>query len=203
MPGQLAQRLRHQPRLHPIGGSPISLPAPPSERIAATESTTTDCPRRRANQRFASPAPPPPVSGATPANCPSTPSFRAKPDRRRVAPRQGTLPGPRASALRRSRACHRRVAARFRRNSITRPRGNPPTPSAASIESIRLYYTDGTIHRRWPIRMIAPLTMVLFDLRIAAASNRAFSSSFSHLKWRTGRSRLGRAPVQSLTFRQL
>src|SRR5580693_5102183 len=65
---------------------------------------------------------------------------------------------------------------------MTRPRGNPPTPSAASIDKHPLGITlTGTSTSRLPSRMIAPLPWSFSICDIAAASYLSFSSVMSHL----------------------
>src|SRR4029077_16611195 len=65
---------------------------------------------------------------------------------------------------------------------MTRPRGRPPTPSAASIDKqpVGMVLT-GTSTARLPRRMIEPLPYDFSICDIAASSNFAFSSDISHL----------------------
>src|SRR6266404_9657265 len=76
------------------------------------------------------------------------------------------------------------------KTSMTRPRGKPPTPSAASIDRHPLGITlTGTRMSRLPSRMIAPLPWSFSICDIAAASNFSFSSVISHLgggNWKLG-----------------
>src|SRR5215467_1089753 len=65
---------------------------------------------------------------------------------------------------------------------MTRPRGKPPTPSAASSDRHPLGITlTGTSTSRLPSRMIEPLPYDFSICDIAASSNFCFSSAISHL----------------------
>src|SRR5271169_6693100 len=67
--------------------------------------------------------------------------------------------------------------------SITRPRGKPPTPSAASIEiePVGITFT-GTRTSRFPRRMIEPLPYCFSICEIARSRFFVFSSVIVHLK---------------------
>src|SRR5215471_8921077 len=68
------------------------------------------------------------------------------------------------------------------KTSTTRPRGNPPTPRAASIESAPVGITlTGTSTSLLPKRMIEPLPYCFSICAMADSSTLVFSSAMSHL----------------------
>src|SRR5215467_1668241 len=65
---------------------------------------------------------------------------------------------------------------------MTRPRGKPPTPSAASMDKQPVGITfTGTSTSRLPSRMIEPLPYDFSICDIAASRSFAFSSAIAHL----------------------